>query len=431
MNVCDSLFLFPFFTALNQAGTEYAVLRNAETLPDSLNGGDVDILVSPKDFIAVEKILGRVAEACGGKVMAKMRVPHFIQTEMMGCVSGVWWGCCIDLFDGIYVKSALPIVGESVLRYRERTAKAIWTLHPLVGQYLGYAKELLVNGRKSIRYEAGAKKALQSDLDAVVPSPSMRGLIRSALQGKVVHPHIFVLKESLLLAIRHPLHLVRNYAGFVCSRIVRYIRPCGKMIAVLGTDGSGKSTLLNEILPLLQTMTHKATCVHHLKPDILPPLGRFRGVKYEPGHICTNPHGSAPSGFVGSLVRISYLSLDYILGYWLKVRVKIAKTPISYWIFDRYAHDMLIDSRRFRIRLPQWIIRMFLGVLPKPDQVICLGGDAAKIYARKPETSLEEVERQVKELRNFVHENKNAVWVDTTQSVEASVRAFLEGLMDA
>ena len=207
------------------------------------------------------------------------------------------------------------------------------------------------------------------------------------------------------------------------------IRPVGFCIAILGTDGSGKTTLLNKVMPVLGLCFHKSVRVQHLKPDLLPSLGRLRGVKNEPGYVCRDPHVSKPSGFIGSLTRLTYLTTDYILGYWLKVRLHIAKLPVGLWIFDRYAYDILLDSRRFRIRLPRWIIKAYLFFVPKPDLIVCLGGDPEKIYARKPETSLEEVSRQVETLKRFVDQNHNAIWVDTTTTLDESAACFLKGLL--
>ena len=42
-----------------------------------------------------------------------------------------------------------------------------------------------------------------------------------------------------------------------------------------------------------------------------------------------------------------------------------------------------------------------INEIPKPDIILCLGGDPEKIYNRKPETSLEEVTRQTSALKDF------------------------------
>ena len=200
----------------------------------------------------------------------------------------------------------------------------------------------------------------------------------------------------------------------------------GAIIAFLGTDGSGKTTILGEIVPRIEELTHRKTIVHHLKPDWLPPLGRLRGVKYEPGHVCTTPHASRPSGLVGSLLRISYLTTDYVLGYWLKVRRAVRRQDTACWIFDRYAYDMEIDPLRFRLKLPGLIIWAFLKLIPAPDCLICLGGDPQKIFLRKPETDIAEVTRQVELLRQLVARHPNAHWIDTTVSLETSVQKVWE-----
>jgi thymidylate kinase len=201
-----------------------------------------------------------------------------------------------------------------------------------------------------------------------------------------------------------------------------------QFIAVLGTDGSGKSTLLNAIIPLIEEKMSGKVVVHHLRPDLLPPLGRFRGVQHEPGYVCVNPHGSKPSGFAGSLFRLTYLVCDYILGYWFKVRPMLRRKDIACWVFDRYAYDILIDPLRFRIKLPRWIIRLYLKIVPRPNIVLCLGGDPEKIFARKPETSLEEVNRQMIELEKLSEGLPNVRMIDTTVSIEDTVAAAMNAL---
>lgn len=201
-----------------------------------------------------------------------------------------------------------------------------------------------------------------------------------------------------------------------------------QFIAVLGTDGSGKSTLLNAIIPLIEEKMSGKVVVHHLRPDLLPPLGRFRGVRHEPGYVCVNPHGAKPSGFAGSLFRLTYLVCDYILGYWFKVRPMLRRKEIACWVFDRYAYDILIDPLRFRIKLPRWIIRLYLKIVPRPNIVLCLGGDPEKIFARKPETSLEEVNRQMIELEKLSEGLPNARMIDTTVSIEDTIAAAMNAL---
>ena len=204
----------------------------------------------------------------------------------------------------------------------------------------------------------------------------------------------------------------------------------GRMIAIIGTDGSGKSTVLSNVIPKIEALTGKQVIVHHLKPNFLPPLGRLRGVKHTAGYVCTTPHGAPPSGFLGSLFRITYLSFDYILGYWLRIRPTLRRKDVACWIFDRYAYDMLIDPLRFRIKLPQCIVRGFLKIIPRPDIVLCLGGSPETIFFRKPETSLIEVRRQMCELRKLVKRTKKACMIDATVPLDETITNVINALKD-
>jgi hypothetical protein len=77
------------------------------------------------------------------------------------------------------------------------------------------------------------------------------------------------------------------------------------------------------------------------------------------------------------------------------------------------------------VKLPKWILILGTKIVPRPDIIFCLGTDPKIIYQRKPELPLEEVERQVSELKEFCATNKNAVWIDTGENIEKSVNEVL------
>lgn len=200
------------------------------------------------------------------------------------------------------------------------------------------------------------------------------------------------------------------------------------VVAVLGVDGSGKSTLIDSIKPALKDATHNAVFYEHLRPNLLPPLARLKGVKTTNSGPVINPHGSTPSGFLGSLFRMIYLMTDYIAGYWLKIRPLIAKRP-AIVIFDRYAYDMAFDQRRFRINLPSWLVRCFARLAPKPDLIFCLYGSPEVLAARKQELPLAEVSRQVNALKAFAANEPRAILIDTEQSIEVCRDQILQSIV--
>ena len=199
-------------------------------------------------------------------------------------------------------------------------------------------------------------------------------------------------------------------------------------IAILGTDGSGKTTIINALTPELETKYHCKVSYLHLRPHWLPPLGSVAGNKQSGGGgVVTEPHALAPSGFVVSLIRLFYYLMDYTMGYWKVVRPKL-RDANRVLIFDRYHYDFLIDPRRMRIALPSWLIAGVLKIAPEPDYVFCLGADHKVIFERKPETSLDEVNRQTNDLRALCEKNPRAVWIDTGESVATSCDEVFKAL---
>lgn len=201
------------------------------------------------------------------------------------------------------------------------------------------------------------------------------------------------------------------------------------VIVVEGTDGSGKSFIINHITPLLEEKYNAKVVYNHLRPNWLPDIGVVLGKRKKPKEgdtpiVVENPHAKKQSGFWGSIIRWLYYMIDYTLGYFVKVILN-KESRLTLYIFDRYYYEYYIDQKRCRTNLPQCVIRFGELLVPSPNLILCLGGNPEKIYVRKPETSLEEVSRQTKALKDFCAKRNNAVWVDTTTSPEKSVESAL------
>lgn len=212
------------------------------------------------------------------------------------------------------------------------------------------------------------------------------------------------------------------------EKILRLFFPPGVVVAVLGVDGVGKSTLISSLLEAVGATTGSPVVVRHLRPTVLPPLGRLVCGKAVSASNVQMPHGSNPSGMLGSLFRLTYLTVDYVLGYWLWTRPKITKEP-TVVVFDRYAYDLILDPRRFRIGLSSRVAEWFAALAPKPDLIVCLHGVPEVIAARKNELTVEETRRQIEALRSFARGEPRAILVSTDNSVEDARDAVVSALM--
>ena len=111
--------------------------------------------------------------------------------------------------------------------------------------------------------------------------------------------------------------------------------------------------------------------------------------------------------------------------------MKLKNRNVSVLIFDRYFYDYIIDPVRCRIDLPKRLLEWWRLIIPEPDLVLCLGADPGIIHVRKPELPLDEVKRQVNELRSFCRKHSGrAVWIDTGLPVEKSTAQALQAIID-
>ena len=88
---------------------------------------------------------------------------------------------------------------------------------------------------------------------------------------------------------------------------------------------------------------------------------------------------------------MGYYSVDYILGYFLRVKPVTRITRLA--IFDRYYTDIICDSRRSRIYLPVKFLYVWgRCFIPSLDYNILLTASTETILARKKELDKEGIE---------------------------------------
>lgn len=439
----ESMFLRRLFETLNVRGIVYAVARRMPSLPESLDGSDLDVMVpSETELVRLVGTVKEVAQSLNGGFTsifkgdyASFRLPRAYIASLAGRYdNGNWWGLHIDMYVGAdfhgieYMDSSMIMAGRTFVN------GCYWCLGNL-SDVSNFVKEILHNGRMKKNYRELAKAAYSFNRDAAHKAlerhfgdmvnyiehllfkygdesfKQAQGKLRRALVWQCGVANAFMARSANLF-----------------YRAKRFFNPPGFFLVVLGTDGSGKSTIINVVTPFLENMTHLKVEYHHLRPCWLPSLSRLTGKPQKPGPV-TDPHGGKAAGRLSSILRFFYYYVDYTLGHLVNIHLVKAKRSVVI-IGDRWYYEYIIDPRRCAVRLPKWMPQLFMHLIPKPDFILCLGGDPEKIYARKPETSLEEVKRQVTALKKFCDGNHRAVWIDTTKSIEESANAALTAILE-
>lgn len=421
-----------FFKSLNDKNIKYCVWGNYTFLPESLNGSDLDIVIHGKNKIEFKNCFDKFINQFNGKVVSFFKTHNTVHYRIIGIYNNSPWGIMIDvIFDEFYYKDKIYFPSKWVWSIRKNHNGII--VNDIGFSYLaGFLKELLHKGFIKDRYLINVIAELKTNsfryeifLNEVYGIDFTKILLKE-FEKKVELINIKLLRKLALKSLKSN-EIAFNTKGF--QKYKRIIRQPGFTIAFLGTDGSGKSTIIENIKPPLIDGFHNAIYYEHMRPNKLPSIARLLGSKEEFNSPVTNPHGSKTSGFLGSLFRWSYYMLDYTFGFYLKIWPKKAIRSCV-WIFDRYYYDYLIDPKRARIKLPQWIIKFGQLLIPEPDLIICLGTDAQVIHERKPELTLEEVERQVCALKKFCESHKRAVWIDTGKDIDTSTSDAIEAIIN-
>jgi thymidylate kinase len=106
-----------------------------------------------------------------------------------------------------------------------------------------------------------------------------------------------------------------------------------------------------------------------------------------------------------------------VLGTELQVRPLLFRNFLV--IFDRYYDDFFVDRRRYRLELPEWLLRSGRRLVRRPDVVIGLDASPELLQARKREVSPEECARQRSAYRELVSSLPNGHLVDASRAPEA------------
>ena len=174
------------------------------------------------------------------------------------------------------------------------------------------------------------------------------------------------------------------------------------IVSFMGVDGSGKTTLTKQVKKKFKHSTYL-----HLKPYI---------VVKDLRRVIRNPHKETKSSFIISIIRIISWLVSYKIFFY-----KNTKKSKKIYLFDRYAHDILIDPLRYKHNLSKNLTKLILTFFPKPDLWIFLKPSQKTINSRKHELSDTELRRQIKEYSIFFKNKKNVLKLNTKNQRKVSI----------
>ena len=183
----------------------------------------------------------------------------------------------------------------------------------------------------------------------------------------------------------------------------------------MGVDGSGKSTLIELLRKKLKNKFRKIKYIH-LRPYL---------ILLDKSTVQSNPHNSkATWPMLLNFVRILYWLIIYRFFFYLFVN-----NPKQLIIFDRYAHDLMIDPIRYKFNLPISITKFILNLFQNPSLWIVLNAPIKVLEKRKKELPTKELKKQIRSYINFAKQRKNSIVVNTNNSVQSSLSLIIKKLI--
>ena len=184
------------------------------------------------------------------------------------------------------------------------------------------------------------------------------------------------------------------------------------IVSFMGVDGSGKSTLIELLRKKLKNKFRKIKYIH-LRPYL---------ILLDKNTVQSNPHNSKETWpMLLNFVRILYWLIIYRFFFHL-----FANNPKQLIIFDRYAHDLMIDPIRYKFNLPINIAKFILDLFPNPNLWIVVNAPIKVLEKRKKELPTKELKRQIRTYLNFAKQRKNSIVVNTNNSVQSCLSLIIK-----
>jgi len=394
----DETTIRAFLDALDRHCSGYCVLGGYEELPATIDT-DIDFIVSERDFERLPEILRMFAEDIGYRLILEIKHRTGRRYEIVKAEPGCVFYLSLDPCSAYYRHESWRcwLTAEALLERRRWDAKGFWVPAAADAFITYFIKRI---GKRSledrhIRHlgrlfsddELGCTEALQLRL----PRKSAE-MVAAAGRSCDWKPVIEAIKElDRELVANATGESTRSKLRDVVRLVRRWIQPTGLFVAVIGQAGSGKTSVIEQYLPAFGT-AFRQTLSFQLRPRLLSDsvIGQA---------ISSATESRKPGGSLAFAVHLLALSVDYALGYIVRIRPSLVRSGLV--VFDGYYYDLLFGVQRFRSGGLRWLAKLICPLIPMPDLVLVLNAPMEVLQSRGLETSAGESTRRADEYRAF------------------------------
>ena len=418
------------FGAWQQAGIRFLVLRNYEALPH-FTGNDIDVLVAPAQLRAAEAALLAAAGPAGFRLHNCGEFAATLALYLSGLQSTAQ--VHFDLFTGLRWRG-LDFLDSRALFDRQVDRGSFAIPHPAHEAVASLLENLIYHGKIREKYRSSIAAGFRADPAAALEllrrtwgAATAQFLVAAAAAQKwpEIEARSRALRRALLLRqpARHPCRTATSLLADAARFARRAARPPGLTVTLCGADGSGKSTAARAVIAgLSTTFSPPRGREFHWKPPLFS--ARRRAAR---GPI-TEPHAQPPRNALASLLFFGFHWLEFFLGWpW---RVQPAAFRGGLVVIDRFYYDFFVDQRRYRLRVPRWLVGLGYRLLAKPDLVLLLDAPVEVLRSRKQEVPAAETQRQRTAYLELIRRLPNGRVINAAQPPEKVAAQIQQVILD-
>ena len=171
------------------------------------------------------------------------------------------------------------------------------------------------------------------------------------------------------------------------------LKPKGGFLVLIGTHGAGKTSTIESLKKLIDNIGLISNVIHSTsRPGLLPNIYKSKNIKKTKLIEVNQINKFSKKTIILHLFRLIYHVLDYWL-FWLRA---YKNTANSFFIFDRFLYDYLVEPRN-TYAVPLFIKKFIFLLAPKPSLLVILWETPERIYERKNELSLSRLKYEINE----------------------------------
>lgn len=415
--------LMRVFAALDRHQIPYCVLHGYDDYPEQV-ASDVDCIL-PASVLADKSWHGRLVTALSELSQHDMRVVQWFRGGAHGVVLHKKFTpdnnefLQLDFSDGCHLnKRVLFYSGEQILESRQRL-RQFWIPAAEI-EFACYLIRRIAKQRLSVAHAQRLTQLFKSDpagcgeqIQRHFGSSSAERLTQAASTGdwSGVNLNLSILRRELLrrAAAKQPARVLVNLMSGSCRRILRWFKPQGFQLVLLGPDGAGKSSVASAVQQALAPVFLGSV------GGSFPPRLLNRAVGNP-----SQPHDIPPrSPWMSAVRAVLYWWTYYSPGYYVTVYPRLVDG--CFIVHDRHVIDCLVDPIRYRYAGPAWLLRALWRWMPQPHLVVLLDVPAEILQSRKQEVTFEVSAQQRVAYRELIGGLANGKIVDGSQPMDRVV----------